>query len=91
MFARNGLPKTIKSDNGPQFASTYFEQYLKDIDVKHRKITPSGEWRSRKTESIFNEKNLNCTSRIFKLEDRSQEVFDCASNQTSFCDRNCAV
>jgi hypothetical protein len=41
MFARNGLPKTIKSVNGPPFVSKYVEQYLKDINVKHRKITPS--------------------------------------------------
>ena len=40
MFARNGLPKTIKSDNGPQFVSKYVEQYLKDINVKHSKTIP---------------------------------------------------
>ena len=40
MFSRHGLPYTIRSDNGPQFTSKVFEQYLNDNDVKHRKTTP---------------------------------------------------
>jgi transposase InsO family protein len=40
MFSRHGLPYTIRSDNGPQFTSKVFEQYVNDNDVKHRKTTP---------------------------------------------------
>jgi transposase InsO family protein len=40
MFSRHGLPYTIRSDNGPQFTSKVFEQYLNDNDVRHRKTTP---------------------------------------------------
>lgn len=40
MFLRHGLPFSIRSDNGPQFTSRTFQQYLKDIDVKHVRNTP---------------------------------------------------
>ena len=40
MFLRHGLPLSIRSDNGPQFTSKLFKQYLEDIDVKHIRNTP---------------------------------------------------
>ena len=40
IFLRHGLPLCIRSDNGPQFTSAKFEQYLRDIDVKHLRTTP---------------------------------------------------
>lgn len=40
IFSRHGYPETIKSDNGPQFISNEFDQYLREINVKHRKVTP---------------------------------------------------
>ena len=40
VFAEFGLPKVIKSDNGPQFRSSPWSTFLKQSGVKHRKITP---------------------------------------------------
>lgn len=40
MFLRHGLPFSVRSDNGPQFTWRTFQQYLKDIDVKHVRNTP---------------------------------------------------
>lgn len=40
MFFRNGLPLIITSDNGPQFRSETFENYLVENGIKHRAVTP---------------------------------------------------
>ena len=40
IFLHHGLPMCIRSDNGPQFTSEGFKQYLKDINVKHLRTTP---------------------------------------------------
>lgn len=40
VFARHGLPLTIKTDNGPQFISQVFADYMTNIGAKHLKVTP---------------------------------------------------
>ena len=40
IFTTHGLPLSLRSDNGPQFSSDTFEQYLKDQGIEHRKTTP---------------------------------------------------
>ena len=40
MFARWGIPFSIKSDNGPQFISDEFENYLRQNGIEHRKSPP---------------------------------------------------
>ena len=40
MFLIHGLPKEITTDNGPQFISKEFEDYLEMQGIKHRKVTP---------------------------------------------------
>jgi hypothetical protein len=39
IFAEFGIPKSLKTDNGPPFQSSDFAEYLKFMGVKHRKIT----------------------------------------------------
>ena len=40
IFARFGLPRSIVSDNGPQLTSDEFEQFCREHDIKHIKVTP---------------------------------------------------
>lgn len=40
IFARYGFPLSVKTDNGPQFKSEMFENYLKQNGIEHRKTTP---------------------------------------------------
>ena len=40
MFARFGIPYSLRIDNGPQFVSDEFEKFLAANGVEHRKTTP---------------------------------------------------
>ena len=40
IFARNGLPRELVSDNGPQFVSHEFEQFLTNNGIRHIKTSP---------------------------------------------------
>ena len=40
IFATHGLPETITSDNGPQFVSKPFQDFLDIHGIRHRKVTP---------------------------------------------------
>ena len=39
-FARHGLPDSLRSDNGPQFISAGFENFLAEHGIQHVKTTP---------------------------------------------------
>jgi transposase InsO family protein len=34
-FARHGIPEEVRSDSGPRFSSTSFENFAKEWDFKH--------------------------------------------------------
>lgn len=40
IFAAHGLPFSITSDNGPQFSSKEFAEYLQENGIAHRRVTP---------------------------------------------------
>ena len=40
MFARFGVPFSLRTDNGPQFVSEEFESFLQVHGVEHRRTTP---------------------------------------------------
>ena len=40
MFAQHGLPEQLVSDNGPQFTSTEFAEFLKGNQIKHIRSAP---------------------------------------------------
>ncbi len=40
VFSRHGLPCTLRSDCGPQFISTQFQQFCETNNIQHVKTTP---------------------------------------------------
>jgi len=55
LFAVRGEPKFIRSDNGPEFASTAVEKWLKAADVQTLFVAPGSPWENGYVES-FNSK-----------------------------------
>lgn len=40
IFARWGMPCSLRTDNGPQFVSDEFQQFLRENGIEHRSIPP---------------------------------------------------
>ena len=40
LFAEHGIPEEIRSDNGPQFASHLFTEFMKDWSITHSTSSP---------------------------------------------------
>lgn len=40
IFCKHGFPESIISDNGPQFISSTFRDYLQENGINHRRTTP---------------------------------------------------
>jgi transposase InsO family protein len=40
IFARHGIPETLISDNGPQYASRDFAEFVQDYKFEHRTSSP---------------------------------------------------
>ena len=50
IFGRLGLPYSRRSDNGSQFVSGAFQNFLRDNGVEHRRITPLAPWQNGECE-----------------------------------------
>jgi len=66
IITTHGLPLSLRSDNGPQFSSDTFEQYLKNQGIEHRKTTPL--WPQAKGEIERQNKSLLKRMRIAQAE-----------------------
>ena len=40
IFARQGIPEVLKSDNGPPFSGHEFRKFTEYLGFEHRRITP---------------------------------------------------
>ena len=40
VFSVHGIPASIKSDNGPQFISQQFREFIDEFGIKHIRVTP---------------------------------------------------
>ena len=69
VFSRHGLPVSLKSDNGPQFASEEFQEYCKQNNIMHCKVT--ARWAQANGEV-----ERQNTGGIARLEEGDEEVLD---------------
>lgn len=52
LFLKRGIPKHIRSDNGPEFVATKLRWWLKSLDVKPLFIFPGSPWENGYCESF---------------------------------------
>ena len=74
VFSEFGIPKTLKTDNGPPFNSDDFKKYMNLMGVHHRRITPlwpraNGETERfmRTVKKVIREKPHNWKQQMHKL------------------------
>lgn len=53
LFAMRGVPRHIRSDNGPEFVADAIQQWLGDLDVEALYIEPGSPWENGYAESFF--------------------------------------
>ena len=51
LFSKHGIPETIRSDNGPQFASQQFGEFTKEWNFDHNNIFPRNPRSTGQTEA----------------------------------------
>ena len=74
MIARHGVPFSIKSDNGPQFVSGEFAEFLKEFGIEHRRSPPL--WPQANGEVEAQNRSLLKTMKVAQAEgkDLKQEL-----------------
>ena len=40
IFCTHGIPRILKSDNGPSFNSQDFKVFMQEYEINHRRVTP---------------------------------------------------
>jgi transposase InsO family protein len=66
MIARHGVPFSIKSDNGPQFVSGEFSEFLRTYGIEHRRSPPL--WPQANGEVEAQNRSLVKTLKIAQIE-----------------------
>lgn len=52
LFAMRGVPRGIRSDNGPEFVAAAIQRWLKQVDVQTLYIAPGSPWENGYAESF---------------------------------------
>ena len=52
LFAMRGVPRAIRSDNGPEFVAAAIQRWLSQVDVETRYIAPGSPWENGYAESF---------------------------------------
>ena len=53
LFAMRGVPRCLRSDNGPEMTSRAIQKWLKQVDVQTLYIEPGSPWQNGYAESFF--------------------------------------
>lgn len=52
LFAMRGVPKAIRSDNGPEFVAQAIQRWLGQVEVETRYVAPGSPWQNGYAESF---------------------------------------
>jgi transposase InsO family protein len=52
LFALRGVPRAIRSDNGPEFVSRAIQRWLRQVEVEARYVAPGSPWQNGYAESF---------------------------------------
>ena len=85
IFARQGIPEVLKSDNGPPFNGVELENFAEHLGFQHCKITPLWPRGNGEAERFMLtlEKCVRTATIKHQLETRAQQISTAVSGDTS--------
>ena len=66
IFSRQGIPEIVLSDNGPQYASSEFADFVRAYDFKHVTTSPNYAQSNGQAERTLQTVKNACTARVTK-------------------------
>ena len=77
LFLTHGVPKYIRSDNGPEFVSRAVCQWLETSGCQTLFITPGSPWENGYIESFFDKLRDECLNReVFRNGREAQAIVE---------------
>ena len=76
IFATHGIPKVLKSDNGPPFQSHAFHQFLKEHGIKHKPSSPLWPQGNGEAENLMKPLDKAVKSAHHDNKDWKLEIFN---------------
>jgi len=77
LFLTHGVPKYIRSDNGPEFVSKAVCQWLETSGCQTLFITPGSPWENGYIESFFDKLRGECLNReVFRNGREAQAIVE---------------
>ena len=70
-FSRHGIPRTIRSDNGPQYAAAEFREFCREFGITHKTSSPHTPHSNGEAE-----KAVQTVKRLWKKADRHLALLD---------------
>lgn len=75
IFATHGIPQVLKSDNGPPFPSHEFQQFLKELGIKHKPSSPLWPQGNGEAENFMKPLGKAVRSAHHENKDWKREIF----------------
>lgn len=77
LFLVRGVPKYLRSDNGPEFVAKVVQKWLEEVGCQTLYITPGSPWENGYVESFNDKLRDECLNReIFRNGREAQEVIE---------------
>ncbi|KAK3752456.1 hypothetical protein QZH41_007498 [Actinostola sp. cb2023] len=75
IFARQGIPDVVRTDNGPPFNSENFQMFATHLGFNHRKITPIWPRANGEAERLMRTLEKAIRTAVIEHKSRRQELF----------------
>ena len=75
IFATHGIPRIIKSDNGPPFDSKELEEFMKQNGIKHNPVMPLWPQANSQAENFMKPINKVITSAYCEHKNWKREIY----------------
>ena len=79
IFARQGIPEVVRTDNGPPLNSESFQMLATQLGFKHRRVTPVWPRANGEAERLIETLEKAVTTAVIQAKNWRQELFTFSS------------